>query len=137
MTDFTTPDPLDHFFRKTALAVETSQIVDLIIPEFSLLRSAAAFGGDADNRLNPFKRITEKPVVFWSRVIDADETERELVYDVPVIFFTERYVMAVAIHRRCLGIKNSLFATVYHHADVRLWRRRAIVSRSASPWRTT
>ncbi len=39
--DFATPDPLAHFFRKAALTVETSQIVDLILPEFSILRNAA------------------------------------------------------------------------------------------------
>jgi uncharacterized protein YfaS (alpha-2-macroglobulin family) len=97
VTDFVTPDPLAYFFRKSALTVETSQIVDLILPEFSVLRNAAAFGGDADKRLNPFKRVTEKPVVFWSGVIDADTTERELVYDVPDYFDGTLRIMAVAI----------------------------------------
>ncbi|MEP6810709.1 MAG: alpha-2-macroglobulin family protein, partial [Chthoniobacterales bacterium] len=97
VTDFTSPDPLDFFFRKAALAVQTSQIVDLIIPEFSLLRNAAAFGGDSDKRLNPFKRVTEKPVVFWSGVIDADNTEREVVYNVPDYFDGTLRIMAVAM----------------------------------------
>src|SRR6202022_107628 len=35
VTDYKTPDPLGFFFRKCALRVETAQIVDLIIPEFS------------------------------------------------------------------------------------------------------
>ncbi len=103
VTDFTTPNPLDHFFRKTALAVETSQIVDLIIPEFSILRSAAAFGGDADKRLNPFRRVTDKPVVFWSGIIDADTTEREIVYDVPDYFDGTLAIMAVAIANDAVG----------------------------------
>lgn len=103
VTDFATPDPLKYFFRKTALAVETSQIVDLIIPEFSILRNAAAFGGDADKRLNPFKRVTEKPVVFWSGVIDADATERELVYNVPDYFDGALKIMAVAIATDAVG----------------------------------
>src|SRR5207245_158814 len=65
VTGYETPDPLEYFFRKCALKVETSQIVDLLMPEFSLLR-ASAFGGDGEaRRLNPFKRVTEKPVVFW------------------------------------------------------------------------
>src|SRR5213078_3496224 len=46
VTNYKTPDPLAYFFRKCALGVETAQIVDLIIPEFSLLRSLSAFGGD-------------------------------------------------------------------------------------------
>ncbi len=88
VTDFETPDPLGYFFRKTALAVETSQIVDLILPEFSILRATSSTGGDGDaeKRLNPFKRVTEKPVVFWSGVVDADGTEREVTYDVPDYF---------------------------------------------------
>src|SRR5207237_5148403 len=66
VTNYKTPDPLTYLFRKCALGVETAQIVDLIIPEFSLLRSLSAFGGDGGEvqKLNPFKRVTEKPVVF-------------------------------------------------------------------------
>ena len=98
VTDFKTPDPIGFFFRKCALEVETAQIVDLIIPEFSLLRSVSAFGGGGDiQRLNPFKRITEKPVVFWSGILETDATPREVVYDVPDFFDGMLKVMAVAI----------------------------------------
>ncbi|MBA3652070.1 MAG: alpha-2-macroglobulin, partial [Chthoniobacterales bacterium] len=98
VTDFETPDPLGYFFRKTSLGVETSQIVDLILPEFSILRAASAAGGDGDAemRLNPFKRVTDKPVVFWSGVVDADSTEREVIYDVPDYFDGTLTIMAVA-----------------------------------------
>ena len=98
VTDFKTPDPLGYFFRKTALGVETSQIVDLILPEFSILRAASAAGGDGDveQRLNPFKRVTDKPVVFWSGIVDADTTEREVTYDVPDYFDGTLTIMAVA-----------------------------------------
>ena len=79
VTDYKTPDPLGFYFRKCALRVETAQIVDLIIPEFSLLRSLSAFGGGGDiQRLNPFKRVTEKPVVFWSGILDAGPNKREV-----------------------------------------------------------
>ena len=96
VTGYELPKPLEHFFRKSALMVQTFQIVDLLLPEYSLLH-AAAFGGDGeDKRLNPFKRVTEKPVVFWSGVIDADTTEREVIYDVPDYFNGTLKVMAVA-----------------------------------------
>ena len=97
VTGYELPKPLEHFFRKSALMVETSQLVDLLLPEYSLLH-AAAFGGDGEDgkRLNPFKRVTEKPVVFWSGVIDADTTEREVVYNVPDYFNGTLKVMAVA-----------------------------------------
>ena len=98
VTDYKTPDPLGFYFRKCMLRVETAQIVDLIIPEFSLLRSVSAFGGGGDiQRLNPFKRVTDKPVVFWSGIVDADNTKREVVYDVPDYFDGALKIMAVAI----------------------------------------
>ncbi len=98
VTNYKTPDPLAFFFRKCALRVETAQIVDLIIPEFSLLRSVSAFGGDgSDQRLNPFKRITDKPVVFWSGILDSGPNTRELVYDVPDFFDGNLKIMAVAV----------------------------------------
>jgi uncharacterized protein YfaS (alpha-2-macroglobulin family) len=105
VTDYKTPNPLAYLFRKCALGVETAQIVDLIIPEFSLLRSLSAFGGDGEGpqRLNPFKRVTEKPVVFWSGIIDADTTAREVVYDVPDYFDGTLKVMAVGVSNETAG----------------------------------
>ena len=104
VTDYVTPDPLHYFFRKCALRVQTAQIVDLIIPEFSLLRSVSAFGGGGDvQHLNPFKRVTEKPVVFWSGIIPADAGEREFVYDVPDFFDGTLKIMAVAVSSDTAG----------------------------------
>ncbi len=111
VTGYETPDPLSHFFRKEALMVDTSQIVDLILPEYSVLRKAAAFGGDADaHHLNPFKRITEKPVVFWSGILDADQREREVTYETPDYFSGTLTVMAVALSPDAVGAvqKNTL-----------------------------
>lgn len=105
VTNYKTPDPLAYLFRKCALGVETAQIVDLIIPEFSLLRSLSAFGGDGEGeqRLNPFKRVTEKPVVFWSGIINADATAREVVYDVPDFFDGTLKIMAVGVSNETAG----------------------------------
>jgi len=103
VSDYELPQPLAHFFRKAALMVQTKQIVDLILPEFSILRSASAFGGDDEKRLNPFKRVTEKPVVYWSGVIDSDVREREVVYDVPDYFTGTLTIMAVAVAPDAVG----------------------------------
>ena len=109
------------FSARCALRVETAQIVDLIMPEFSVLRSASAFGGDGERKqLNPFKRVTEKPVVFWSGIVDADATEREVIYDVPDYFSGTLTVMAVAVARRCdrRGGKGCAHSrAVRHHAE--------------------
>ena len=104
VTDYKTPDPLGYFFRKCALGVKTAQIVDLIIPEFSLLRSVSAFGGGEEvQRLNPFKRVTEKPVVFWSGILDADSAARQVTYDVPDFFDGSLRIMAVAVSNETTG----------------------------------
>jgi alpha-2-macroglobulin len=71
-----TPDPLSYFFRKRALEVTTPQILDLILPEILLLNEVSATGGDEDglraHQRNPFKRNGQKPVAFWSGLIDSD-----------------------------------------------------------------
>ncbi len=116
VTDYKTPDPLGFFFRKCALSVQTAQIVDQIIPEFSLLRSASAFGGGGDiQRLNPFKRVTEKPVVFWSGILDADSTSHEVVYHVPDFFDGNLKIMAAAISSNGAGAaeRNALIRGPY------------------------
>lgn len=94
-------DPLTFFFRKKMLEVQTSQILDLILPDFEkLMASAAAPGGDADaaigRQLNPFKRKRDKPVVFWSGIVDVDG-DKDFTYTVPDYFNGKLRVMAVAV----------------------------------------
>jgi uncharacterized protein YfaS (alpha-2-macroglobulin family) len=105
VSDYKLPDPLGFFFRKCALSVETAQIMDLIMPEFSVLRSMSAFGGDGGDQkqLNPFKRVTEKPVVYWSGIVEADATAREVIYNVPDYFSGTLTVMAVAVADEATG----------------------------------
>ncbi len=109
VTKFPLPDPLAYQFRKSALTVRTSQIVDLLLPEFSILRAAQATGGDGDpGVLNPFRRVTEKPVVYWSGIVDADATERTLTYPVPDYFNGTLTIMAVAVAPDAVGsVKTS------------------------------
>jgi alpha-2-macroglobulin len=95
------PDPLKHFFQKRALQVTTQQTLDLILPEFKKLITSAAPGGDAagllGKNLNPFKRKTDKPVVYWSGVVDVDGS-REFSYTVPEYFNGSLRIMAVVIN---------------------------------------
>lgn len=107
VTDYKTPDPLAWFFRKTRIETETSQIVDLLIPEFSLLRQHAVPGGGEEGKLNPFRRMTEKPVVWWSGIVDVDATGKTLDYDVPDYFNGTLQVMAVSIGNEAVGTAES------------------------------
>jgi alpha-2-macroglobulin len=100
------PDPLAHFFQKRSLDVRTSQILDLILPEFKKLMQSAAPGGDAEGalgkNLNPFKRKRDKPAVYWSGIVDVSG-EREFTYTVPDTFNGSMRLMAVAVNDGALG----------------------------------
>jgi len=67
------PSPLGYFFQKRMLEVDTTQILDLILPEFRKFLALAAPGGDADGgfarHLNPFQKKRKPPVAFWSGIV--------------------------------------------------------------------
>ncbi|WP_448095873.1 alpha-2-macroglobulin [Luteibacter yeojuensis] len=99
-------DPLRYFFRKRMLEVSTSQILDLIIPDFQKLMAMAAPGGDADGaigrQLNPFRRKRDKPVAYWSGIVDVDGS-RDLTYKVPDYFNGKLRVMAISVSPDRIG----------------------------------
>ncbi|MFD1805796.1 alpha-2-macroglobulin [Pasteurella oralis] len=100
-------DPLKYFFPKNALQVQTSQILDLILPEFSKVMQFAQTGGDAEIDMelamkkamantNPFKRKADKPVTYWSGIVDING-EKTVTYQVPEEFNGNLKVMAIAV----------------------------------------
>jgi len=99
-------NPLQYFFRKRRLQVRTSQILDLILPDFEKLMSTAAAGGDGDDtvgrQLNPFKRKRSQPAVFWSGIVDVDG-RKDITYTPPDDFNGRLRVMAVAVSPDRLG----------------------------------
>lgn len=102
------PDPVGFFFRKRALQVDTTQILDMILPEFRRLINAAAPGGDGDTgvgrHLNPFKRKHKAPVVWWSGLLEVGPEGRQLRYDVPDSFNGRLHLFAVAVNADRIGI---------------------------------
>lgn len=108
---YKTPDPLGYFFQKRALGVRTTQILDLILPEFARRDSLSAPGGDAEGalgrHLNPFKRRSDKPVAWWSGILDADSHPREAHYDVPDSFNGTLHVYAVAVADAAIGVQDA------------------------------
>ncbi len=98
------PDPLSYFFQKRQLDVDTTQILDLILPEFKKLMQLSAPGGDGEEEeepaaslLNPFKRKHDKPAVFWSGIVDLDK-ESVVHYQVPETFNGSLRVLAIAVN---------------------------------------
>ncbi|MDI1352796.1 MAG: alpha-2-macroglobulin family protein, partial [bacterium] len=108
---YKTPNPLEFFFRKHALEVLTQQTVDQILPKFIQDRELSAVGGDAGedlgSHLNPFKRKTDLPVVYWSGIVDADTTSKQLTYQMPDYFNGTIRVMAVAVSTDSVGAQET------------------------------
>jgi hypothetical protein len=105
------PDPLGYFFQKRMLQVETTQILDLILPEFRRFLALAAPGGDADGgfarHLNPFSRKHKPPVAWWSGIIDAGPGGRDLRYTVPDYFNGRLRIVAIAVNARRAGVAEA------------------------------
>lgn len=110
VAQYQTPDPLNHFLKKRALAVETAQILDLILPDFTILKTLSASGGGSDvqkllaKNLNPFARKTDKPAVFWSGIYDANPQTQVVEFDVPETFAGSLTVIAVAVNESGVGV---------------------------------
>jgi len=109
---YTLPDPLGYFFRKQALEVGTRQTVDLILPEYSIVKELAAAGGDAGedalaNHLNPFKRKHDAPVAYWSGIVDIGPQAKTFTYKVPDYFAGTIRVMVVANTADAVGSEQA------------------------------
>ena len=97
-----TPEPLETFLGRKALQVETHQMVDLILPDYDVFRRLAAPGGGLAARLiganlNPFRRRSAPPVVYWSGILEAGPEERLHRLAIPDYFNGELRVMAVGV----------------------------------------
>jgi uncharacterized protein YfaS (alpha-2-macroglobulin family) len=109
LASYQTPDPLAFFFRKRALEVRTAQILDMVLPRYSIVQNLAAMGGGAGydellaRNLNPFKRKQNVPVAYWSGVLDSGPDARELRYRVPDYFNGTLRVMAVTVSDSAIG----------------------------------
>jgi uncharacterized protein YfaS (alpha-2-macroglobulin family) len=112
VANYSLPKPLGFFFQKSALEVATYQTVDLILPDYKIVREVAGIGGgeseDIDMKqiaanLNPFSRKTNKPVVFWSKTLYASTQFQTVKYKLPDYFNGEITVMAVAARQEQAG----------------------------------
>ncbi|MDR0587648.1 MAG: alpha-2-macroglobulin family protein, partial [Burkholderiales bacterium] len=110
VADYRFMNPLAYFFEKRRLQVKSFQIIDLIMPDFARFeRLVSAAGGDElvakntlANQLNPFKRKVEKPVVYWSEMIEV-KGKKTLSYTPPDYFNGTLRVMAVSVSENKIG----------------------------------
>ena len=115
VSKYKAPDPLARLLPSARLEVKTYQLMDVLMPEFSLLRKALAIGGGGDGAsgpsiptlqlgLNPFKRRRDAPVVYWSGFVPCSPERQEVFYDVPEHFAGNLKVMAVAVAPDSVGV---------------------------------
>ena len=109
VTRYQNPDALGYFFQKRQLEVGTSQILDMILPEFKKIMAATAPGGDGDGalgkHLNPSKRKTDKPAVYWSGIVNVNGS-KEFEYAVPETFNGKLRLLAVMVNDASIGIAD-------------------------------
>ena len=101
---FTTPNPLAHFLQKRRLQVDTQQMLDLILPDFTQIMAAAA-GGDAPadalaQNLNPFKKKRQPPVVWWSGIQEIKAGQQHFSFTAPDYFNGRVRVYAIVANER-------------------------------------
>lgn len=113
VSKYLTPNPLAFFFQKHALEVLTQQTLDQILPDYIRERELSSVGGDdsegeLSSHLNPFKRKTDLPVVYWSGSLDTDASPHELTFTIPDYFNGSLRVMAVAISEDSVGSTDKL-----------------------------
>ena len=111
------PNPLAHFFQKAALQVETYQILSLLLPEYKILSELAKTGGGDFTELesgigvaltNPFARKTNKPVAFYSGILDARaDTPNTITFDIPEYFNGAVRVYAIAANDTSVGSSDT------------------------------
>jgi len=110
IADYKTPNPLATFMKKRALEVETFQLLDLILPDFEFSGRDNPFGGGAgydellEANLNPFKRKRDKPVVFWSGLMDNPTGRGSYEYTVPDYYNGAVRFYAVAVSQDAIGV---------------------------------
>ena len=111
------PNPIAHFFQKSALQVNTYQILSLLLPEYNILREYAKTGGgdygggmDGTDQIlrNPFARDTLPPVAFYSKILNARANTPGIVeFEIPEHFNGEITIFAVAANTSAIGATDA------------------------------
>ncbi len=105
LTDFQTPDPLDHYYGKRRLEVNTYDVYDYIMPELRnmLLSTAGDIEAKRKRQLSPQTSRRVKPVAFWSGLVKTDRSRKASIeLDIPEFNGTLR-LMAVAFNNDNFG----------------------------------
>jgi uncharacterized protein YfaS (alpha-2-macroglobulin family) len=102
LTNYQTPDPVNFFYGKRSLNINSYDLYGMILPEVESIKPKSAPGGDAaidgvrKRNLNPVAVNRVKPVALWSGLVKANRNgEARIKLAVPQFNGTLR-LMAVA-----------------------------------------
>lgn len=111
LTHFATPSPLEYLLRDRALAVETLQAFDLLMPDHARLKGripgfgggAMPHGGFGGRFLNPFKRRGEPPLTTWSSLVEIGPQGATAAIPIPDYYNGRIRIMAVGASPQSAG----------------------------------
>jgi hypothetical protein len=107
---YKSPAPLAALLPKRALEVDTRTALDLILPDYQLVKMVMSPGGDEDTDLskyqNPFKKRNRPPVAYWSGVQKIAPGEGEFTFAVPDHFDGAIRFFAYFVSESFVGINE-------------------------------
>ncbi len=110
VSNFTSPDPYEYFYKKRALQVNAYDLYPLLFPEIRARLSST--GGDAemkmDKRVNPMPAKRIKIVSYWSGIVKTNGNGvANLSFDIPQ-FSGQIRLMAVAYKGNAFGSSEAV-----------------------------
>lgn len=109
LSDFRTPNPIEHFMALRQLPFQVSDLYAMLLPESDpeMAKYHAHTGGDIASllrgRLNPVRSRRFRPLAIWHKAVETDSDGRATV-EIPIPEFSGQVrIMAVAVSREHKG----------------------------------
>lgn len=103
LTNYITPNPMDFFYGKRALTINSYDLYNMILPEVAPVQTKDAPGGGEDERatirkqnLNPVSVRRVKPVSLWSGLVKLQSGTASVKFKVPQFNGTLRLMAVVS-----------------------------------------
>jgi uncharacterized protein YfaS (alpha-2-macroglobulin family) len=103
LTNYAAPNPMEFFYGKRALAIESYDIYGMVLPEVAPIQTKGSPGGGEDEEsqirrqnLNPVSVRRVKPVSLWSGLVKLQSGTAKVKFSVPQFNGTLRLMAVVS-----------------------------------------